>query len=357
MNTTETKELHFQGSEMRTRLRQTVKDADTERARGLDGLARLRTARTAAQQREAARLAEKLGPDHPRVAALQARVAAEPLLTAQIRAEAARASTPPLSVFGTGWAVHGHVRGVDGAPLPGITAALYDANGRRADAYGWGCTDAQGYFLARTEQVLDVPPDVFLHLVDARGNHVYVHPTPLAPRGGQAIYLPITLGGGSGLAKTTVCPPPPDDAGGAAGGGTTTLLPPREGPAGETGLGGDPATTRGADEWVVQGTVTRLDNAPMAGVTVSLYDRDLLFDDRLGDTTTDDEGRYRLVYRTGDFRDFIESRPDLYVRVLDAAGAELHTQPAKIRAEAGRTETLDVRVGGGSSRAARKRGK
>jgi|GEM_PF-1339298 len=336
-NSTGNNQLRMPASEVRSGLDGVVQDADTTRADGLDGLARLRSARTATQQREAARLAQKLGPDHPRVVALQERVAADPVLTAQVRAEAARARTQPVSVGG-GWAVHGHVRTADGTPVPGLTAALYGPDGRRVEGVGWGCTDAAGYFLIRVETLPEQVQPVRLHLVDASGRHVYVEPRDLVPAAGQAVYRSITLGKDAGAAA--VCNPPPDDAGGA-GGGTGTAPPKDEG---TTRLEG----TKG--EWTVVGTVSGEDGAPLPGVTVSLYDRDLFFDDRLGQTTTDDAGRYRLVYRTGDFRDFIESRPDLYVRVLDPAGKEMHTQPAKIRTEAGKTETLDVRVGKGGGR-------
>jgi hypothetical protein len=339
-------EMRVSGDEIRKELDRVVQEADTTRADELDGLARLRTARTAAHAREAARLSAKLGPDHPRVAVLEARVAADPVLTAQVQAEAGRARTQPVSVGETGWAVHGHVRTADGRPVPGLTAALYDDFGRRVEGVGWGCTDAAGYFIIRLDKLpVEVQP-VRLHLVDAAGQHVYVEPRALTPAAGEAVYLAITLDAGDPKALT-VCNPPPDDAGAAAG-GTTNIVPPKE--DGTTTLRG----SRG--EWTVVGTVTDADGAPLAGVTVSLYDRDLFFDDRLGQTTTDAQGRYRLVYHTGDFRDFIEARPDLYVRILDAQGKELHTQPARIRAEAGRTETLDVRVEPASSgRGGRKR--
>lgn len=328
IDSTANNELRMPAAEVRSGLNRGVQDADTARADGLDGLARLRTARTATQAREAERLSQKLGPDHPRVAVLQARVAADPVLTAQLRAEAGRARTQPLSV-GSGWAVHGHVRTGDGKPVPGLTAGLYGPDGRRAEGFGWGCTDAAGYFLARAETLPQQVQPLRLHLVDASGRHVYVEPRDLTPAAGQAVYLAITLDSDAGA--TAVCKPPPDDAGG------TGTLPPKDEET--TGLEGRKG------EWTVVGTVTGADGAPMAGVTVSLYDRDLFFDDLLGQTTTDDAGRYRLVYRTGDFRDFIESRPDLYVRVLDPQAKEMHTQPAKIRMEAGKTETLDVRVG------------
>ncbi len=103
------------------------------------------------------------------------------------------------------------------------------------------------------------------------------------------------------------------------------------------------------DAWTVRGRVTDAEGKPLPEVTVSLYDEDLFFDDRLGQATTDAEGRYALTYRTGDFRDLIERRPDLYVKVTAKNGSVLHVQPVEVRCEASRTEIIDVRVGGGSA--------
>jgi hypothetical protein len=117
----------------------------------------------------------------------------------------------------------------------------------------------------------------------------------------------------------------------------------------------DPQTAAGGGVWTVRGRVTDAKGKPLPEVTVSLYDEDLLFDDRLGQAVTDAEGRYELTYRTGDFRDLIERRPDLYVKLTAKNGSILHVQPAEVRCEASRTEIIDVRVGGEAGRSTKQK--
>src|SRR3954452_17723340 len=106
------------------------------------------------------------------------------------------------------------------------------------------------------------------------------------------------------------------------------------------------APAPGTDEgvWTVTGRVTDAHDQPLAGYVVSLYDEDLFFDDRLGSTRTGADGAYTLSYRTGDFRDFIERKPDLYLKVLDPRGKTVHTTKAQVIAEAGRQAIIDVRL-------------
>lgn len=62
---------------------------------------------------------------------------------------------------------------------------------------------------------------------------------------------------------------------------------------------------------------------PLANLIVRAFDRDLVFDDKVGFATTDDDGRFEIRFRLQDFRDLRESRPDLYLRVYDALGTHL----------------------------------
>lgn len=58
----------------------------------------------------------------------------------------------------------------------------------------------------------------------------------------------------------------------------------------------------------------------LSNLVVSLYDKDLLFDEKLGQAETDENGFYSLTYRIEDFGDLIERKPDIYVKVLDQKG-------------------------------------
>jgi len=97
-----------------------------------------------------------------------------------------------------------------------------------------------------------------------------------------------------------------------------------------------------ADTWVIQGRISDANGRGISDLVVSVYDKDLVFDDRLGTITTDPNGDYRLVYRTRDFRDLIEQNPDLYLTITDRSGTVCYTTKGAIKYNAGRTETINV---------------
>lgn len=73
-----------------------------------------------------------------------------------------------------------------------------------------------------------------------------------------------------------------------------------------------------------------------------LFDKDLVFDDRLGITTTDENGGFNFTYQVADFSDLIESNPDLYVEVRDQDDRLLYSSSKTIRFEAGKEEIFNV---------------
>ena len=83
---------------------------------------------------------------------------------------------------------------------------------------------------------------------------------------------------------------------------------------------------------VVGSVVEAESGRPLEGLLVRAYDKDLIFDDRLGDTHTNAEGQFELSYTEAQFRDFNETQPDLYLRVYDASGKRLlHTTEREVR--------------------------
>lgn len=74
-------------------------------------------------------------------------------------------------------------------------------------------------------------------------------------------------------------------------------------------------------------------NRPMAGLHVSLFDRDAFSrDDLLGSADTDAEGEARFDYSSDQFVDLDDRMggvfPELYVVVYSAEGAQLHSTKA-----------------------------
>jgi hypothetical protein len=277
----------------------------------------VRRARDAVDQRERERLADKLGADDPRVAGLDARLDANQVLMGELDAEGERAGTAQPGVGDDEWKVHGRVRDATGAGLVGVGVALHDAHQQPLADVSEATTGATGYFRLQLAHAEQEPGPVHLVVLGDDGRPRYRDPRAMTPAAGTVLYRELRLPAAGA--------PPADVPGVPTGGGK------RQGRS---------------DLWTVRGRVTDAGGQPLGGVTVSLYDADLIFDDRLGQTRTDADGSYELIYRTSDFRDLIERRPDLYIKVLDERGKTLHTTPAGVRPEASRTEIIDVKVKG-----------
>ena len=96
----------------------------------------------------------------------------------------------------------------------------------------------------------------------------------------------------------------------------------------------------------VRGTVEEAETGrPLAGLIVRAYDRDLVVDDKLGFATTDADGKFEIRFGVEAFRDFRETRPDLYLRIYDAEGTGLlHETTAAIRWNASDDERYAIRI-------------
>ncbi len=84
---------------------------------------------------------------------------------------------------------------------------------------------------------------------------------------------------------------------------------------------------------------------PLAAMLVRVYDKDLALDDFLGEARTDDAGRFEVTFTDDHFKDLIESRPDLYLQVVDPRGIRLlHTTEDRVRFNAGHDEFFELRI-------------
>jgi hypothetical protein len=105
------------------------------------------------------------------------------------------------------------------------------------------------------------------------------------------------------------------------------------------------------DIWVISGQVVNCDNPRLraAGVTVTAMDADLITDDKLGSAVTDANGKFKIFYRSIDFkRTFLSplinvetlggSGPDLYFLVTGPGGIELLTETAADGKKPGRKD-------------------
>ena len=84
---------------------------------------------------------------------------------------------------------------------------------------------------------------------------------------------------------------------------------------------------------------------PLPNLIVRAFDRDLILDDKVGFATTDDDGRFEIHFGPEMFRDVVESRPDLYLRIYDRSGTRLlHETTDAVRWNAKSLERFAVRI-------------
>jgi hypothetical protein len=289
--------------------------ADLQRGTALERLDTTRQAKDTSLRREQARLSEKYGADHPRVQAISNKVVINQVFRQQVAVETVRARTEIPIVDQDTWIFHGFVRNLAQQGVPNLTVALYDPGGNRLNNLGQACTEANGYFKVVSKDANSIGSSAAYVRVLTGSTFLYAGKDPLLPKLGRLDYREITLSG-----ETAVCVSPPE--------------PP-------TG-----STSKPGDTWVVNGRVTNANGEGLKDLTVSVYDKDFTFDDRLGQVQTGEGGYYTLSYHTKDFRDLIESNPDIYLKVLDQGGKLLYSSKETIRFEAGRVETIDVVIPG-----------
>ena len=96
----------------------------------------------------------------------------------------------------------------------------------------------------------------------------------------------------------------------------------------------------------VIGTVVEEESGkPLQGLRVRAYDKDLIFDDKLGEHITDAAGKFEISYSEAHFRDLEETEPDVYIRVYDTTGKKLlYTTEKAVRKSAQITEHFDVKI-------------
>ncbi len=293
-------------------LQNNLPEVDRLRATALDDLQLLRTARAEGLRSEHERLTARLGAEHPRVAELASRRAENEQFRGGLAVESQRARVEVPQADKQTWVLHGFVRDQQFRGVADVTVALYDASGSWAQQLGYASTSANGYFRLEARSLANLKPPLFVHVLTGHAAHLHTDNVPLTPELGSVLYHEVVISG------------------------VQTATPPGDSPS---------VPVAEPSAWIVRGRVTDKAGKGLSGLVVSLYDKDLFFDDKLGQTETDDKGDYSLIYREEDFRDLIEKKPDIYLKVLDQKGKTLFTSKKKLRYEAGRVEIVNVVIG------------
>jgi len=102
----------------------------------------------------------------------------------------------------------------------------------------------------------------------------------------------------------------------------------------------------GSFRFRVSGVVREEDSErPLAALLVQAYDKDVIFDDFLGSDHTDSNGRFEIQFTELAFRDLIEQRPDVYLRIFDPSGkTELCSTISAVRRNARVEEHFEIAI-------------
>ena len=98
------------------------------------------------------------------------------------------------------------------------------------------------------------------------------------------------------------------------------------------------------EDWLVYGRISRPDGTGMPSLRVSVFDKDLLFDDRLGEAVTDSDGEFHVLYHKNDFKDLIEHQPDVYIKVMNKKGRILFNTEKAVRWQSNRVECFEIEI-------------
>lgn len=439
-------ERKFSTDEIFKKVDSSLNRADQMRSENLQRLMNIQQIKAKTLEREKQRLSAKYGAEHPRVVRLDSKLRFNEGFVKDLKVEIDRAKVEVPTLDKKAWMVHGRILNEDKAGIKGLTVSLSGKDKKWVKQLGYACTNELGYFAItysakkgedsakkREELKISKSQELFLTVTDQDQNVCHRETDPLRIAIGRIDYREIIL-----PEEGKVCTPPEshevyppsrpckddtsappnawvlrgkvrDEKGKAAGGlvvspydkdlvfddalGTTvtdddgsfsityeaesypdlfekkpeiylkvmdenkenTLYTSDRPVMSEVGRAEvhnieiKPKTKReeraiSPDEWVVWGQVTNEKELGISGLTVSVYDKDMAFDERLGTTTTDEEGYFIASYPAKDFPDLIEANPDLYVKILDEEGNELHSSKEPVKYELGRAELLNVTI-------------
>jgi hypothetical protein len=163
----------------------------------LDEFATLQNRRAKRLEKAEARIAAKLGEEHPRVVALRRAQARTGRLQRELRDNAARtAKLRELKPYE--WMVYGQVVDSRGKPVPDLVVRVFDRDRKYDDMLGYTTTDKFGdFFLVYHERAFYEPdegaPELYLRVEDADGKELYSSKDEIRYEGGRLEYFMIEL--------------------------------------------------------------------------------------------------------------------------------------------------------------------
>ena len=291
---------------------------DTVRSGALNELKAFQQIKRDVLKKQKARLTEKLGPEHQKVVAVGKKIRNIDHMSDDLDVLITEANIKVESVDKNTWKIHGKVIDKDRKGIKNLTATLHDQKGKWLKEMGYGCTNENGYFSIsytltdETGPSISMEDELFLYISNKKQTILYKDSEPLFIRPGRINYKAIYI---SDIKE--VCTPPVSDT-------DETEFP--------------------AGRWVVKGRVLDENGNGIGGVTVRLYTKDHIFDEKLGTFLTDKDGNFIARYEAEHFSDLIKANPDIYLNVIDKEGRTLYSSSKKIRFEVGRIESFDIKI-------------
>jgi hypothetical protein len=163
----------------------------------LDEFASLQDQRTERMKKAGARIADKLGDDHPRVVALRRTRDRAIKMRRGLRDNATRTGKlRELKPYE--WMVYGQVVDHQGEPAPDLVVRVFDKDRQFDDVLGYTTTDKLGDFqLVYHERAFHEPgegaPELYLRVEDAEGNELFSTEEEIRYEAGRIEYYLIEL--------------------------------------------------------------------------------------------------------------------------------------------------------------------
>jgi hypothetical protein len=175
--------------------------SDGQSAQRLTTLGLVHQARVSQLQRNAAAVGTLFGAKSTQAATAQAATASGRASVARLGALRQQLDTPEPEVPSGGWVLHGRVYDDSAAPVAAQTVFLVDGQGTYQRAYGFAYTDDTGYFTLTapgdaTEEGATAEPELYLSVVNAKRQPVYLAQTAFQPTVGAATYQTVQLAAG-----------------------------------------------------------------------------------------------------------------------------------------------------------------
>ena len=302
------------------KLQESLNEITNERSKGLSDLKDIQIIKRGLLQHEEKRLNKKLGKDHPRTQQLKGKLEhnLEFVKDLEVELEIAKIKIPEVPEDET--LIHGRVVDENYRGIKELAVYMTDDKGKVLANLGKGKVDDSGYYsiVANSDTIEGMSEvlkeGVFLTVRDKKDKVIHRYPDPIKIIDKDRIFTEIVLD-------------------------KEDLITVRE--TAEK-ISDEDENAFGPDTWVVWGRVTDEKDRGIGGLVVSVYDKDMTFDDRLGTTLTDEEGFFRTSYLKEDFQDLIAKNPDIHVKVLDKKEKTLYSSEEVVKYEAGRADVFNI---------------